>query len=180
MSTNLGYELYTGAADFGRIRATIGVIIGTFISIIAIIGGIYLISKQTKFNKNVMGTISNSPSCIPYIENKNTMYNCYNLNVYYKVNNTEYKIDNQSINNIDHEYKENDEIIVYYNENDPNSTSLTSDNTHIIGWISIVVGLFILISYWLWFYFSMKYKFIAASQGLAGTASLISSATRVI
>jgi len=177
-SRGLGSEIYSGAAEFGRIRAIMGVIFGTIIGIACIIGGIVLIRKKVMLNATITGTVSSDPACRKYTDkNSNFMYDCSGIYVKYTLNNTLYTLKNTRINS-GINYKNGDKIKVYYQSNKPSNASLLSDNTHIAGWIILVVGLLILAGSWFWFIMAMRYKFVAAAEGVAGAAGLVANAIR--
>lgn len=177
-SKGLGSEIYSGAAEFGRIRAIMGVIFGTIIGIACIIGGIVLIIKKVMLNATIMGTIVSIPSCREYTDkNSNFIYDCNGIFVEYTLNNTKYTLTNGNTRG-GLKYKKGDKIKVYYQSNKPSNASLLSDNTHIAGWIILVVGVLILAGSWFWFIMAMRYKFVAAAEGVAGAADLVANAIR--
>lgn len=174
----LGSEIYSGAVEFGRIRSIMGVIIGTIIGIACIIGGIALIIKKIKLNSSIMGTIVNDPSCRESTDkNSDFMYNCNNILVNYTLNNTKYVLKNAIIDSRI-KYKKGDKIKVYYQSNKPSNGSLLSDNTHVAGWFIFIIGVLILAGSWFWLIMAMRYKFVAAAEGVAGAADLVSNAIR--
>ena len=172
---SLGSELYSGAATFGKIRVIIGVIFGTIIGLALLVVGIVLIVKKYKLNVSTMGTIMNDPNCSRHKEkDSGTMYDCNGMNIAYVVDGKSYTLNGST--NSTYNYVKGNSIRVYYQSDKPSNAALSSDNTHIAGWISVLIGLVMLIGSWFWFIMAMKYKFVAAAEGVAGAAGLVSDA----
>lgn len=170
MGKDLGSELYSGAATFGKIRAVIGVIFGTIFGIIFIVGGIVLIRKKVQLISQKMGTITNNPNCIKFDDKNDVQYRCTNIDVKYNVDNKDYTMNKSTYGPF--EYKQGNQIDVYYDPNDPFNAELQSDNKHIIGWIGLVSGIFIFIGSWFWLWMTWHYKFVAAAGGVAGVVDI--------
>lgn len=173
MSNDLGSELYSGAATYGRINAIIGSIFGTIIGVLMILGGIGLIKRKTKRDKTVKATITNDTDCYGHSENNNTTWNC-NLSLAYNIDGKDYTTSISSSSSI--KYEKGNTVTLYYNPDNVSEIDLVSDNTHIIGWVVLVIGIFLLISTWVWLYIVYKSKFAAASGGVAALAGNISHA----
>ena len=98
----LGDDLYSGAADFGRLTNLLISIFITILCIIAIIISIPLLFKENKYTKHTSATIiqqldNNITNCI--LKNRinsngkdSQYYQCL-LCLRYNINNTEYKSD---------------------------------------------------------------------------------------
>jgi hypothetical protein len=179
MSDSFEKDLYSGAQSFGKIRAVFGVIFGTLFGIIAIIAGILLIKHKKKRTSSVIGNVvdQNGKSipiqCISTVdENNNSMYNC-NFQVSYSINNQNYS---HPFNTSSIYYNGLSQVTLYYDPDSPGDVSLDIDDYHKTGYIFIGIGIFILISSWVYLWIIMKYKFAAAANGVAGAAGLIAKA----
>ena len=56
---------------------------------------------------------------------------------------------------------------VWYDPNNKGNSQLSSDSTHVLGWIGIVFGLFLLIVGWVSYYLKRRYKAYAAIGGVS-------------
>jgi hypothetical protein len=171
----LGTEIYSGAAEFGRFRALLGVIFGTVIGIIMIGIGIYLAARRTKRTLSVFGNIKDGvPQCTvsSYSDKNGTTitYNCV-FTVDYKIDDKPYShtfTTNSSTN-----YVGIKDIRLYYESGKEGDVSLSEDNTHIAGWIVLGIGVFLIIGSWISWYIINRFKFAAAASGTAGAFEMI-------
>lgn len=171
--SDLGSELYSGAAAYGRINAIIGVIFGTIIGILMILGGIGLIKRKTNRTKTIKATITNDPGCSGHSENNNTIWDC-NLSLSYNIDGKDYTTSISSSSST--KYDKGNTVTLYYNPDNVSDVDLVSDNTHVIGWVILVIGIFLLISTWVWLYIVYKSKFAAAAGGATALVGDISGA----
>lgn len=170
----LGQDLYSGAASFGRFEAGIGAVIATLIAIVAIIVGIALITAKNIYSGKTTATIVKAV-CTPYTDTKakQEMYIC-NLNIKYKINNTEYTNSISTNDDIDYTHKRTIDIEWDKAKNDPYDIKVVPAlSQRAIGWIVIAVGVFILAAAWLTVYITRRFKFAAAAEGVGGAYGII-------
>lgn len=174
MSEDLGNKIYSGAAEYGKFKASIGAVLGTIIGIGMIIFAIIAFTHKTKFTAKTTGISidhENKPRPVPnciwkYNGRGNTRvdYSCH-FKLKYKVEDTEYvKIfdTNNSTN-----YSGENEIIVYYDPKNPFNSSIYKDNYKLIGYILLGFGLFLILVSWIGLWVTRKYKFAAAASGIS-------------
>ena len=138
---------------------------------ISIIGGIYFVIKKTKLTSTVYGTVETSNCTL--VKN---IYDC-SLTVKYTDNKgKEHSLTGET--NDSYEYTKGAKILVYYDPSNPSKSSLTSDNSHIAGWVAIVIGVILIFSSFFWLWASMKYKFIAAAEGVSAATGMIRGSLR--
>jgi hypothetical protein len=178
MSTNnIGSEIYSGASEFGKLRAIIGVVLGTLFGVIFIIGGIALIMQKVKLSGKVQGTIvknnkTDALKCYEHTDQQqNVMFKCVNVTIDYEVENKTYTLADQTIDG-GNNYKIGDKIDIYYNPSNPEKGQLKSDNFHMIGWVGLIIGILLLIGAWFQLWVVRKYKFAAAAEGVGGAIDI--------
>ena len=164
-------EAYSETASLGRLTANIGAYIATFIgSIMIIVGLVLLLKKKPKLDK-VMGTVKKINFSIYDTQNK--IYN-YDLLIDYTVDNKIYERQlsksSATIINL------GDTIEVYYDPSDPNKSELVLFPYSLVGWILIILGIFIIGGSWLWVYITNKSKLAAALGGTEVVVGGIKSA----
>lgn len=189
--TNLGSEIYSGAASFGRFRAFVGVIIGTLLGLALIVGGIVAISHKIKRTSTVTGypvdnrTLEILPGGIPkcgvITDKNNTTYDC-NFTLKYEINDDKsdtgkfYLFHTTSFHETsDINYSGMHSVPLYYNPKNPGDASLTKDDFHTVGWVMIAFGLFVLIASWISLWVVLHYKFAAAASGVGGAYDMIAN-----
>lgn len=181
--SGLGSEIYSGAADFGRVWTLLGAIVGTIIGIATIILGIYIITKKswlssvgtiTAINGDPKGTCTQSGQ-----NNQNgqtqQVYSC-NIDIIYTFEGKNYTQTVYYSGNFQHYVGEH--VNIYINPNNFSNISLDKNIPKFIGWIIIVIALLVMGGAWFWFWASQKYKFIAAAEG-AGAGLHILSGGRI-
>jgi hypothetical protein len=166
----LGDEIYSGAAEVGQIRTTIGLVVGSIIGLIFIAVGIYLeFFNKNKHTKDILATVTDA-NCTSFATRNSVNINCA-LNIKYTVNDKEYK---GFVNTNDTTHIKDSTITVYIdpaNPSDVSMQSLSSDKT--AGIFVIVFGLVVIgISVFSW-WLSRKYKFFAAAQGVGMGVNLL-------
>jgi hypothetical protein len=179
-SSNLGSDIYTGAAELGKFKTTIGLFVGIFGGIFFLIVGIVLLTKQNKHTQKVSAKIVKLISCNPYASNNNLSYSC-NFNISYTYNDQTYNPPETFSTNTTRSYNVGDTIDIYIDPSNPSDYSQESKNQDLfIG--GVVIGFSILfvigsiVSWWL----SQKYKIFAAYEGASVGVSLLSNSTRNI
>jgi hypothetical protein len=172
MSENdIGKEVYSGAAEFGRIRAAIGFVVGVIVGTIFIIGGVALIKKKVKLTGKVQGTVTNHPSCTLHQDDQDqSLFKCLDVNIKYTVGDKDYNITVQTDSST--KYSNNTTMNVYFNPSNPGNGQLLSDDMHVLGWVGLVLGIILVIGSSVQLWLSRKYKFVAAAQGVGGAISI--------
>lgn len=178
MSNGVGKEIYDDTAKFGLVMAFIGAIIATIIGLLFIVIGIYFVNKKLVYTAS-----TTNGTAITSVSNCTRSDGVTNCTVDYKYtadDNKTYTILGQSTsdeslcNNCNEcgsgsgSQKECNitGFTVWYDPNNKGNSQLSSDSTHVLGWIGIVFGLFLLIVGWVSYYLKRKYKAYAAISGV--------------
>ena len=179
MSNGVGKEIYDDTAKFGLVMALIGAIVATIIGVLFIVIGIYFVTKKlvytaTTTNGTAITSVSGSTK-------SDGVTNC-NVDYTYTVGGKTYTKQNQSISdealcNYGSNCSDQDScnitgFTVWYDPTTPNNSQLNSDGTHVLGWIGIVFGLFLLIVGWVSYYLKRKYKAYAAIGGVGSAVRI--------
>lgn len=168
----LGDDIYSGAAEYGKFNAFIGLIFGTILAIILIIIGTTLLVHHEEPIQFVEGTIINVPTCTT-LQDKDTQESystCY-VEINYTINKINYTY--KGYTKEPKKYTNGEKIGLYYKPSSPKDAKLTKDwSEHLIGGILLGTGIFIAGVSWLWYYITNRYKFAAAAGGVAGAAEL--------
>ena len=184
-----GSKVYGGVATFGRAMADFKAIIGTILGIIMIIAGIVLVRRQGVYTKTGTGIVK-SNSCFgnpsqPTVEitkddKGNVTGTKYRWTCTLSVVNEEDKSSNPTVKTKQiSELNDNNgrvgdnipnpigsTIPIYINPKDPSDFDLASDDTHVIGWILIIMGPILIVGSIAWAYFATKYKIVGAYEGV--------------
>jgi len=164
---SIGNEIYSGAADFGKIYAIISAIIGTLISIGMIIFGIYIIQHKNHL-VSVDGQVTTaSYDCSIPTTNQNTYTTC-KFDVMYQVSNQSYTKTFSSVET----FSVGDKVTVWYDPNHPEQGEYNPPSKN-IGWALIGFGVLIIIGSWFWVWMTRRYKFAAAAGGTAAAINMI-------
>lgn len=170
----IAQEAYSGAADFGRFSAAVGFVFGTIISIFLLVVGIALLAQHVEPTQSIKGVVVDDvKNKCDLSHDESTKTNYYNCDVL-----VEYKFPDGKIlrrrfivTNQISALVTGQMINLYYKQSNPDSISSNSQiNTHIVGAILLVVGLFVFALSWFHFYVTRKYKFAAAGSGVAQVA----------
>lgn len=172
MSENdIGKEVYSGAAEFGRIRAAISFVLGVIVGTIFIIVGVVLIKKKVKLTGKAQGTVTNYPSCTLHQDDQDQpLFKCVDVNIKYTVEGKDYNITVQTDSNM--KYSKNSTMNIYFNPSNPGNGQLLSDDMHVLGWIGLVLGIILVIGSSVQLWLSRKYKVVAAAQGVGGAIEI--------
>lgn len=171
--SGIGTEVYSGMAEYGKIRSGISLVFVTIIALVFIIIGGYLAFRKETYTRKVIGKIEKS-ECTVVTRGDKKSYNC-SLEIKYKVNDKEYTLN--TISESSTQYVVGNNIDVYVNEENHSDASIQSGYKK-IGWIMIGIALVIWIGTALHFYFSLKYKGFAAFTGASDVASAFSGMRR--
>lgn len=155
-------ELYEGSAFLGRTFAIIGLIITSLISLIFIIGGIYIVQSNSHL-KSVDGSTTKDPIC----KTADGTTSCQNF-VTYTVNGVTYKdVEADSSN----QYPSGTSVIVYYSPNSPNKPQIDKVPSA-LGWCLIVFSIIIVIFSIIWVIITQRSKGVAAIGGAIDTLGM--------
>ena len=180
-------ELYGDAAQLGQVWTTVRLFFGGFFVILAFLIGVYLIRKKTKYSQTVDATIK-TVSCQPNVNTtsttkdgtttstQKTTYTCI-MDLTYDVNNKEYKT-KQTTNGTENPYEINQTLRLYYDPSNPNDVAQLSDESSTIGWIIVIVSLFILIGLLISWWLSRRYKLYAAAEGTGAVIGVFKNALK--
>jgi hypothetical protein len=161
----IGEEVYTGASEFGKINAVIGLIFAIIICTGLIIGGIYLIRERDKITSEVTGTVLNA-NCLPVANNQ---YSC-SFDVKYNVNNKEYT---RRFKRTGDPIQNSDNIEVSFDPENPDNSYIDYMSKKLTGEILLGIGIFVLVASIISTFLTFRYKFFAAAQGVAAGVNLI-------
>lgn len=159
--SSLNNSTYRGLAEVGKIKWYMQNILSVFLGIILLVCGIYFATKKTDVNiVNSVAKVMKS-NCSQIVEGKTIMYAC-TLDISYDVNGKTYET-NIAVkrNNL---VKEGDTINVTYDKSNPTDVKESTLSTHLTGYILISVGLFILVSTFIYYYFTKdSYAYFASN-----------------
>lgn len=155
-------DAYNASASVGRIMSWLQLAGGIFISIILIIIGIVLVRTKNQYDRSTSATITetscsgsgNSSSCtltVSYIVGDKKLSGSIVANGVYNVGQT---------------------ITIKYSSTNLQDITTNTTSPGIIGWIFIVVGIFILIGSGIWFYIIQNNNTIAAASGVGNVAGV--------
>jgi hypothetical protein len=182
-----GSKIYTGVSTFGMIMADFKAIIGTVIGIIMITAGIVFIRRQGVYTQQGTGTVKstkcNIPTPITDDQGKLIQPIQYRWNCTITVYNADDKSANPTTKTMQKTLTGNNPTIqptqdgesipIWINSKDPKDFSLSSDDTHVIGWFLVIIGPILIIGSIAWAYFATKYKIIGAYEGVRTGVDMI-------
>lgn len=169
--SNLGSQLYSGAADFGKFRAKIGLFIGCVISIIAIIFGIYMVLRHVKLTAQTSGHIIKITERCKKANDGN--YMCDPETIEYTVDGKNYQITRSIISKTEFRKLQSHIVQIYYDPTNPSHADTRSDNMKTVGVLAIGFGLIVIALAYLSYWIVNKYKFAAAASGVGGAADIM-------
>lgn len=172
---NIGNQIYTGAAEYGKVMAIIKAAIAIVIGTIFIAVGIFLAVRKTNRTSFVSGTIINIPTCVENGTNKSINWNC-NIIIQYVINGKTYKTPLNTNGNI--HYLTGQTVDLYYDPNNITDIDMGTDNTHVIGYFIIVIAAITMIISIIWAYLATRYKSIAAVEGAYDAIDMVGGAMR--
>jgi hypothetical protein len=174
MSNGVGKELYDDTAKFGLVMAFIGAIITTIIGVLFIVIGIYFVNKKLVYTAST--TTDTAITSVSGSTRSDGVTNC-TVGYTYTVGKNTYTKQNQTTSdealcNYGSDCSTRDScnitgFTVWYDPTTPQNSQLSSDSTHVLGWIGIVFGLFLLIVGWVSYYLKRRYKAYAAIGGVS-------------
>lgn len=159
-------NIYSGTADFGKLYALWGAIIGTIICIVLIIMSIIAFRHKITLTSKASGTVTKATNCTKGNNNDetcsfNAILDSIGVTVTIKTNK---KVD----------YKIGDKInTIYYNPNDTSKAALKPDNETTQGIILLVIGIFGIIISWTTVWLTNHFKAFAAVEGASGMYNIL-------
>ena len=158
----LGDQIYSGAAELGMFKVTLGLVFGIIVGVAAIGFGFYI--ALLKKNVQVVATIREIiGTCTSIVDrNTNLQVKC-SVKIEYTYNDVSYKPDtifytNDGIKVI------GQPITIYV---DPNNLSdISTDSNKKVGWLIFGFGIVIIGFSLLYWWLARRYKFFAAAEGV--------------
>lgn len=155
--------LYDTAAQYGRFRSGISVVLGTLIALIFLFLGGYLVFRKQDTNKQeTTATVNNVNCSFVAGSSRNTSYSC-NLNLTYNVDNKLYN--NSLITTSSAPYYKGQQITIIYDITNPNIISQKTLGSRTFGFILSCIAIVILAMVWGYNYLVTKNKTVAAIYG---------------
>lgn len=163
--SSFGENLFKGTATLGHFYSKIGLGIGSIISILLLIGGIYLLTTNQNNLIDTSAKIKSSNCTKNNItkNNKEIIYNC-DLDVLYIVEGKEY---NNRINLNTENNNNTGDIMITYDKNDPNKVTRQIFRNKYTGIIMIIFSVIIFGGSYLNYYITGNYEIAAAAQGVS-------------
>ena len=181
MSTNtrpgIGNQLYSGAAEVGKIRTTISLVIAVIIGVVLLIVGIGLLLKKNVYTFKVSALVDLA-NCSQIAS---TRYTC-DLKISYMYKGGRYPTEPAffSINtSSDFPYVKGNLVDVFVDPDNPSDHSLESlKSDRVAGWVCIGFAVVIVGMAYLMRWLSQRYKFFAAAEGIGLGANIIGNGFR--
>ena len=177
MGSSQSTDVYSDAADFGKVYTTISLIIASVLCIIMVIVGIVILNTKDPYTDMVNAIVNNSMCNDSYdpTMNKNTR-NC-NLYLSYNYKGKNYSNINYTVNNTTSMYFTGQNFTIYINPNNPTDISTISKTQEkYMGFIIIGLGIFILLIALFHWWLTRKSKFFAAAEGTGAGISIYRNA----
>ena len=181
----IGDQLYTGAAEVGKIRTTMSLVVAIIIGVILFGIGISLLLKKNVHTFTVSALIDSANCSQTTRVTNNATYTNYicDMKISYMYNGQRYPAEPGffSLNApmSDRQYVKGNTIDVYINPNEPQNFSLESlQSDRFAGWICIGFAVLIVGMAYLMRWLAQRYKFLAAAEGVGLGANIISNGFR--
>lgn len=148
----------------GKGIAGVYLIVGIIFSLIFGAVGVFLILRKEIYSNNITAKVKEA-KCDKFTKysddvkktNPKTMFNCSTIKYSYIVGDKTYDTDT-ILNDSMREYKENDQIDVQYNPNEPSQSRLKQPKSKFVGIIFIVVSLFLFLASYTRYYIISKVR----------------------
>jgi hypothetical protein len=163
---SVGEQVYSGLADYGKVKAGFNIFTTMIIGIIMLVIGIILTRVHRQYNADTNAKIV-SAACAAQSGNSSAQYKC-DLSVEFTHNSIVYKVDGLSITS-GTKYVPGNNIKIHYNKSDPNEATLAKFN-NLWGWGLIILAIFVMIYSIVNFWLTTKYKGYAAFEGASSVA----------
>jgi hypothetical protein len=166
----IGNQLYDGAAEVGRFKTFIGLIIGSVIAVGLCLFGFYRLGNSKTY-VTLNGKINKVNYCKtdPQTGNNTTPVTTCELLVDYTYNNTPYQ---SVMKTTDMTHVAGETITIYI---EPSAPGTALSDTEWSGWIFIILGIIIVGIAYLHYWLTNRYKFFAAAEGAGLAVNTIKS-----
>jgi ATP-dependent Zn protease len=173
MGSSQSTDVYSDAAEFGKVYTTISLVIASVLCIIMIIIGIVVLNINDPHTDMVNAIITNSMCNDSYDPTTNRNIRNCNLYLSYNYKGKNYGNINYTINNTTTMYFTGQNFTIYINPNDPNDISnLSKTQEKYMGFALIGMGIFILLIAIFHWWLTRKSKFFAAAEGTGAGISI--------
>jgi len=146
------------AASFGRIMAWMKSILGTFIALILIAIGIFMLTRKNKFSMRANGTVTSSKCDTSDPKN-------LTCTITFEFTPDKGKVVASAPMVVNQSYIKGQNVTVHYEAANPNNFVLNPVPIKWIGGILLVVGLLVLVFVWVWLWVVNKNKTAAVMNG---------------
>ena len=164
----VGEEIYSGAAQFGRIWTYIGAVIASIASVVLVGFGIYLIYQHSRLHKTVGNVLADSTKHSQYNPDTKQTFVYFSTPVSWIVEKNHY----QGVLTSQGPYKSGQNVDIYYEAGSPQQGTLEPVPAW-AGGAAIGAAVFISLVAWAWVYITRRYKFVAAAAGVRDVYSLV-------
>lgn len=172
LAERVGEQAYEGSASLGKIVGMVGASFAMLIGILLLGGGLYfLFRKNTSINTE--GTIKKAEctEVTTTVDNKKVVtQNCI-LDITYTVDGTSYSVkrstDGAKV------YKDGQTISISYDPSNPADAYIHTVSEKTIGWILLIISIFVIGGAGLSMYLTMKYKMYQAAQGVGVVSDVV-------
>jgi hypothetical protein len=168
--SDLGSDLYSGAASYGKFQSTVSLVISCIIALFLIYFGVKFLINPTVHSGSATASII-SADCTRSVDNNgNITYGC-TLNITFTANNTQKITAIISATNST-PYAPGQTIDVQYNPDSPTDVRQTTLTRHTWGAIMLLISLFLIGASAVWYYIAHHYQFAAAAGGAASAFNM--------
>lgn len=157
-------EIYSGTATFGKIWAVVSALATTFMVVILVIAGVGIIKHRDHLKSDPNGIVTADSVCHTETSSRNEQNTVCSSFVNYTTNDGTKETNKAGTGSEQH--KKGDKVTVYYDPATPDKPELQPANK-VIGWVLILVAVFLFVIVWGWVYITRKYKMAAAYGGVA-------------
>jgi hypothetical protein len=161
-------KLYKGAASLGTFETKMHTYAGYFIGFLLGLFALFLIMRNGKYSGKTTGTIkaiNNENICkVKNPDPKNLSYSC-SFNLFYTANGREQTKEFTNVTTTK-QYADGQTLTIYFNPNQLDDISLSSDSSKTLGFVLLGVAIFIIFLSWFQYYKVKKFKFLAAEEGV--------------
>ena len=161
-------KAYKGAVNLGTFETRVHTYLGYFVGILLGAFALFLIFRKNKYSGKTTGTIKavngGNICSVKNSDPKNTSYSC-TFNLEYSANGqSQTKTFTDIITS--KQYADGQTLTIYFNPNQLDDISLTSDTPKSLGFVLLGVAFFIIFLSWYQYYKVKKFKFLAAEEGV--------------
>lgn len=166
MGSSQSTDVYSDAAEFGKVYSSIALVIASVICVIMIIVGIVILNINDPHTDMVNAIITNSMCNDSYEPTVNRNVRNCNLYLSYNYKGKNYSNINYTVNNTNYMYFTGQNFTIYVNPNNPTDISnLSKTQERYMGYAFIGIGIFILLISIFHWWLTRRSKFFAAAEG---------------